>query len=168
MKRIVFIVVAVTTFFIGSALTSLKRNYFKSNSFGPAVKIEIQKKSLLAGITPTMRACGNGYSQDYELPDGKKLGEGNSCYASFKEATSEMKIWLREADRIIETVPPAKHAAKTKSERVVASFPKDKFGNERVRIMWTDGWCIHWISASDLDYALALENSRFNPYKFED
>ena len=168
MKRIILIVVALSTFCIGTELTSLKRNYFKANRFVANVEIQIQKKPLLDGITPTVRACGNGYAQAYELPDGKKLGEGNSCYTSFKDAKREMKVWLTNAERIIETVVPAKQLARSRSERVVASFPKDEFGNKWVRIIWIQDECIHWISAPDLEYALALEKSRFNPYKFEE
>jgi hypothetical protein len=168
MKRILLILVAVLTFCIGSDLTSLKRKYFKSNRFTPTVNITIEKKSLLDGLRPTARACGEGYSQGYQLPDGKKLGEGNSCYGSFKEAKKQMKIWLQDATRIIETVAPPKSMARSKSERVVASFPTDEFGNDWVRIMWTEAGCIHWIAAPDLDHALALEKSQFNPYKFEE
>ena len=170
MKRTIFILVALLTFCIGSELTSLKRDYFKfrSNTLVLTVKIPLEKTSLLDGITPTARGCGEGYAQGYALPNGKKLGEGNDCYASFNEAKKEMKVWLKDATRIIETVSPSKRFAEPRSERVVASFPKDQFGNEWVRIMWVHGECIHWISAQDLDYALALEKSQYNPYKFEE
>ena len=169
MKRPLFIVVAILTFCIGTDLTSLKRRYFRlTRSVTIEVKVPMEQKSLLDGITPTVRGCGEGYSQGYALPNGKKLGEGNACHASFKEATKEMRVWLKEATQIIETVAPPKSMARSRSERVVASFPRDKFGNEWVRIMWTQDRCIHWIAAPDLDHALALKKSQYNPYKFEE
>ena len=168
MKRLILIVVAVSTFCIGIELTSLRRNHSKSDNLVLTFKYRSPKKPLLDGIKPTVRACGNGYTQGYVLPDGKRLGEGNYCSASFKAATREMKVWLSDANRIIETVAPTKHAGESKSERVVASFPKDEFGDEWIKIFWIHGECIHWISAPDLNYALEFERSQLNPYKFEE
>ena len=167
MTRISFLVVALTTFSLGCALTWLdtsKRQSLNSASFS---ETRMEKKALLDGIEPTFRACGNGYSQGYELPGGKKIGEGNDCYSSFRQAHKEMTVWLLKADKIIETVPPRSKAARS-SERIIASFPKDELGNEWVRIMWVHGSCIHWISAPNLEFALEFEKSQLNPYKFED
>jgi len=131
------------------------------------VEARAERKDLLDGIKPTGRGCGNGYAQAYELPDGKGLGEGNDCHASFKAARTEMRAWLGKAEQVIETVGPAGGGAEQKSERVVASFPRDEFGNKWVKIMWVHGRCIHWISAPDLEHALAFEKSELNPYRFE-
>ena len=79
-----------------------------------------------------------------------------------------MRIWLKKSENIIDRLPPALPTDEPKSERVVASFPVDEFGNKWVTIMWVHGHCIHWISAPDLEYALELEKSKYNPYKFEE
>jgi hypothetical protein len=169
MKRIFFLLVAVTTFFLGCALSWLNLSHPKSlNIITPTVGKHGEIKVLLDGIKPTARGCGNGYVQAYELPDGKKLGEGNMCFSSYREASTEMESWLKKADHIIERVAPAKQKDKLKSERVVAAFLEDEYGNTRIRIMWVQGHCIHSLHAPDLEYALELERSKFNPYKFEE
>jgi hypothetical protein len=173
MKRVIFLSVGLSTFLCGCVLAWLYFVYTRPTAMKaipPAhtVKIQGERKSLLEGIEATVRGCGNGYGQGYELPDGKKLGEGNSCYSSFKEANREMRIWLKKSDNIIDRVAPSKQKGLRKSERVVASFPVDEFGNKGVRIMWVQDECIHWISAPDLEYALEFEKSEYNPYKFEE
>lgn len=122
---------------------------------------------LLDGIQPTMRGCGNGYAQGYELPNGKRIGEGNDCYSSFKEAKKEMRNWLDKADSVIERISPVK-TEQRKSERVVASFPVDEYGNKWITVMWIHDECIHWINAPDYEHALEFERSEFNPHKFEE
>lgn len=168
MKYLFFFVVAISTFFIGCVLARL---HFRDVNSVPAVSlvnIRLERRALLKGIEPTGRACGDGYSQGYEFPNGKKMGEGNSCYSSFKQARREMDTWLKTADRIIEKSAPSRRNSNSGSERIVASFPKDEFGNEWVRIMWVDGRCIHWISAPTLEHALEFESSKLNPYKFDE
>lgn len=173
MKRIIFLSVAVSTFLVGCALARLHFSPEKAVPETPKaevarVEVRVEMKGLLDGIEPTFRACGSGYGQGYELPDGKTIGEGNDCYPSFGEADKGMRAWLRKADRIIETVAPTGRGRRQKSERVVASFPKDEFGNAWVKIMWVHGRCVHWISAPDLEHALAFEDSKLNPYRFEE
>lgn len=172
MRRILFITVAVVTFSSGCAFAWLYFDETKTNVEVSAVKMSVEaraeSKGLLNGITPTARGHGNGYGQAYKLPDGKKLGEGNECFDSFKQATKRMKVWLKGADHIIERVAPVEQKGKRKSERVVASFPKDEFGNRWVTIMWVQERCIHWMHAPTLEYALELERSRYNPYKFNE
>lgn len=171
MKRSFFLSVGLATFLCGCALTWLYFGYIRPNamkSIPPKLNVEMQRKSLLEGIKDTARACGNGYVQAYELPDGKKLGEGNICYSSFKEADIEMSNWLKKSDAILDRVVPAKQKGVQKSERVVASFPANEFGEKSVTIMWVQVRCIHWISAPDLEYAREFEKSEYNPYKFEE
>jgi hypothetical protein len=171
MKRIFFLSVGLSTFLCGCALAWLSFDYAKPTvvkAIHPTHNVEIQteRRSLLEGIKATGRGCGNGYGQGYELPDGKTLGEGNICYSSFKEANSEMRIWLKKSDNIIDRVEPSKHKDVRKSERVVASFPAGEF-DRVVRIMWVQDQCIHYVSAPDLGYALELEKSEYNPYKLK-
>jgi hypothetical protein len=166
MKYLFFFVVALCTFYIGCVLTRLHLGDANSVPSASVVEVHLERRALLDGIEPTGRACGDGYSQGYELPNGKKMGEGNACYSSFKQASSEMDGWLKTADRIIERLAPPRRSSR--SERIVASFPKDEFGNEWVRIMWVDGPCIHWISAPTIEHALEFEKSKLNPYKFEE
>jgi hypothetical protein len=172
MKRIFFLSVGLSTFLCGCALARLSSDYAKPTAIKaihPAHSVEMQteRRSSLEGIKATVRGCGNGYGQGYELPDGKKLGEGNICYSSFKEANSEMRLWLKQADNIIDRVEPSKQEDMRRSERVVASFPAGEF-DRAVRIMWVQDRCIHYVSAPDLGYALELEKSEYNPYKFEE
>lgn len=173
MKRIYFLIIGLSTFLCGCVLAWLYTGYAKPAAMQSAllahnVEIQVERKPLLEGIKGTIRGCGNGYGQGYELPDGKKLGEGNSCYSSFKEADREMRVWLKKSDSIIDRVAPRKQERVRRSERVVASFPVDEFGNKWVRIMWVHDQCIHWISAPDLEYALEFEKSEYNPYKFDE
>ena len=165
MKYLFFLVVALTTFFIGCILSRFHPRDSKPVPTTIVVKVHVQKRSLLDGIEETARACGNGYGQGYALPNGQKMGEGNECYSSFKKARRDMDRWLKTADRIIERSVLERSE---RSERIVASFPKDEFGNEWVRIMWVDGTCIHWISGPTLEHALEFEKSELNPYKFEE
>ena len=168
MKLIRFLIVALLALSLGCAPSWLSSS--EPNSIVPPIHLELEvaKKAPLDGIEATMRACGNGYAQAYELPDGKKLGEGNDCYGSYREAKREMNILLNQADQIIEKVAPSKQTSELRSNRVVASFPKDEFGNAWVRIMWVQGECIHSINAPDIENALEFEKSQFNPYKFEE
>lgn len=174
MKRTFFFLsVAVTTFICGCFLTWLRLGYTKpcvTKAVHSVISVEEPRlrKTSLEGIRATARGCGNGYGQGYELPDGIKLGEGNTCYSSFKEAAAEMRKWLNESDAILDRVGPAKKGATRKSERIVASFPTDEFGNKWVRIFWVQDQCIHWISGPNIEYALELEGSQYNPYKFDD
>jgi hypothetical protein len=168
MKYVFFIVVALSTFFIGCVLARLHLGGVNSVPSASVVKVHLEKRALLEGIEPTVRACGDGYSQGYELPNGKKLAEGNACYSSFKQARKELDTWLKTADRIIDKSAPSRLNSNSRGERIVASFPKDEFGNEWVRIMWVDGQCIHWIGAPTLEHALEFESSKLNPYKFEE
>jgi len=173
MKRILFPSVALLTFLCGYFLSwfySIDTKLIAIEAIMPSYNVEIPRelKSLLDGIKPTMRGCGNGYAQGYKLPNDEKLGEGNACFSSFKEAKSEMTIWLKKSENIIETVAPSKQRGLPKSERVIASFPADEFGNKWVRIMWVHGRCIHWIAAPELEYAVEFEKSEYNPYKFKE
>ena len=165
MKYLFCLVVAVSTFFIGCILTRFRLSDLTCVPTTTVVKVHAEKRPLLDGIEPTVRACGDGYSQGYRLPNGQIMGEGNACYSSFKKARREMDHWLKTADRIIERLVPARPE---RSERVVASFPKDEFGHEWVRIMWVHGECIHWISGPTLEHALEFEKSKLNPYKFDE
>lgn len=164
MKYLFYFVVALSTFFIGCTLT---RFYITDAKYVPTatvVEVRAEKKSLLDGIEPLVRACGDGYAEVYTLPNGQLMSEGNNCYSTFKKAGREMDQWLKTADRIIERVVPARLE---RSERIVASFPKDQFGRELVRIMWVDGKCIHWVNGPTLEHALEFEKSELNPFKFE-
>jgi hypothetical protein len=172
MKRILYLSVAIFTFLCGYILTEFQIIYTEP----PTVKVDkpsnstviLKEKPLLDGIVETVRGCGNGYGQGYELPDGTKLGEGNSCYSSFGEAKREMAVWLGKSESIIERVALLTHKGEPKSERVVASFPVDEFGHRWVRVMWVEGTCIHYVNGPSLEYALELEKSKYNPYKFEE
>ncbi len=166
MKHIISITAALSTFIFGSVLVWLSLSDTHLITFTPNFEIRNEQESLLAGIRPTARGCGNGYIQAYELPNGKKIGESNDCYSSFNQARKEMNKWLTKADHIMATVKSSKPKDKPKSERVVASFPEGEFGNQWIRIMWVHGRCIHSIKAPDLEHALEFERSKFNPYKF--
>lgn len=165
MKYLFCLVVAVSTFFVGCILTRFRLSDLTCVPTTTVVKVHAEKRPLLDGIKETMRACGDGYVQVYALPNGQKMSEGNDCHSSFKKARREMDQWLKTADRIIERSGPARPK---RSERIVASFPKDRFGNEWVRIMWVHGECVHWISGPTLEHALEFEKSKLNPYKFEE
>ena len=113
MNRIFPLIVALSSFLCGCVLTWLYLGYTRPTdveAFNPSYDVAIlrERSSLLDGIVPTVRGCGNGYGQGYGLPDGKKLGEGNACYSSFKEANREMQIWLKKSDKIIYRVAASK------------------------------------------------------------
>ena len=165
MKYLFCLVVALSTFFIGCILSRFRLTDLTCVPTTTVVKVDAEKRPLLDGIRETMRGCGDGYVQVYALPNGQKMSEGNTCYASFKKARREMDRWLKTADLTIERSVSARPK---RSERIVASFPKDRFGSESVRIMWVDRECIHWISGPTLEHALEFEKSKLNPYKFED
>lgn len=173
MRRIFFLSIALSTFIFGSVLAWLydgatKAITAKTITVPHKVERRIEKTSLLDGIEPTIRGCGNGYAQGYELPDGTGMGEGNSCYRSFKEADKEMRALVKKAEYIIERVAPSKRKGEAKSERVVISFPGAELINKGIRIMWVHDHCLRWINAPSLELALEFEKSRFNPYKFEE
>ena len=173
MKRVFLISVALSTFLCGCVLARLSTTYsgpasVTVNNPPSGIVTSRERKSLLDGIAPTIRACGDGYGQGYELPDGKKLGEGNSCFLSFRAAKREMAVWLDKSESIIDRTAPSKQRGEPRSERVVASFPADEFGNRWVTVMWVRGRCIHYVNGPDLEHALELEESDYNPYKFEE
>ena len=83
----------------------LTRFYITDAKYVPTatvVEVRAEKKSLLDGIEPLVRACGDGYAEVYTLPNGQLMSEGNNCYSTFKKAGREMDQWLKTADRIIE------------------------------------------------------------------
>src|SRR5215203_611357 len=104
MRRIIFLSIAILTFFVGCFLAWLRFVPARvtpqpSEAKASCIEARTERKNLLDGIKPTGRGCGNGYAQSYELPDGKGLGEGNDCHSSFKEAKKEMRAWLGKAEQ---------------------------------------------------------------------
>lgn len=170
MKRIFLFLVAITTFSIGCGLSGLYQSYLKQLVVvPPKVEIPAQRRQVsLDGITRTVIGCGIlGYNQAYQLPNGTKLSEGITRFDSFEEAQAISNKWLERADRILErTAPGQQVACKPRSDRIVAAFPKDKYRDEHVEIMWIEGSCVHYLSAPSLEYALEFEKSTFNPHQF--
>ncbi len=169
MKLAYKISVSVLTFFIGCSLVWIYSDYTKSIIFKPNLEM-LKQSSLLNGIKPIMRGCGSGYWQSYELPNGESIGESNECYLSFKEAKERMNIWFpfSTEPQIVERISPSNSKGESKSDRIVAVFPEDEFGNRHVTIRWVHGQCIYSIDAPSILYALEFERSEFNPYEFED
>ncbi len=171
MKRISLFLVAITTFSIGCGLSWLYQSYLKQLVVvPPKVEIPAQRRQVsLDGITRTVVSCGilGGYNQAYQLPNGTKLSEGTACFHSFEDAQVKLNSWLLRADQILErTVPDSSVAGQPRSNRIVAVFPKEKYRDEHLEIMWIEGSCIHYLSAPTLEYALEFEKSTFNPHKF--
>jgi hypothetical protein len=164
MKRMAFrLVIAVFTFTIGVAgawLISTKANVRKAL---PEVLSEIsamKPESERPRFRRTLRACGTGYSQGYELPDGRELSEGSSCHESSDEARMQWQKLISGASKIIERVPQYKNKRGENGERVVALFPPDENGRQWARVMWYDGGeCYLSINAPTLEIAIEFEKS---------
>src|SRR5882724_2582724 len=133
MKLIFSFTATLAAFLLGCFLArtcSSQSRMIVSPLVTPSRSIEIvsAKKGLLYGIRTTGRACGDGYVQMYELPSGEMIFEGSEAYNSFKEANPGMRKWLRKSTHIVARVSCPVASDKPKSDRVVASFPKDEFG----------------------------------------
>lgn len=173
MKRIFYLGVALSTFLLGYLLAWLffahmSPDLLKATMSALEPAIRSERKSRLDGMRPTIRGCGNGYVQGYELTDGTKMGEGNDCHRSFMEASKAMTSRLQKSDKILDRTAPLEQKGRPKSDRVVAWFPADEYRNKSVMIMWVHGTCIHWIAAPDLELALEFEKSESNPYRFDE
>jgi hypothetical protein len=164
MKRMAFrLLIAVFTFTIGVAcawLISTKANVRKALPDVPSDISAMKPESERPTFRPTFRACGMGYAQGYELPDGRQMSEGSSCYESSHRARMEWRKLISGASKIIERVSQYKNRRGGSGERVVALFPPDEHGRQWARVMWYDGGeCYLSINAPTLEIAIEFEKS---------
>ena len=122
------------------------------------------KLEASAEFKPTLRGCGVGYFQLYELADGKKMVEGSACFANPRLAQQELEKRISSAIHVVERVPNAKNRFGNGGERTVLSTLPDDFGNN-ASILWYGGDnCFLYIEAPSLQTALEFERS--NAYAF--
>lgn len=104
-------------------------------------------------------ACGNGWSQGYELPDGQHISTGLNVYDSSKEANAKISETLAKSERIITTVEKYKNSDGKRGKRIIAEFTSEKTGENIVGIFWfrkgKDSY--EYIYAPTLEVALEFE-----------
>jgi hypothetical protein len=167
-RIIVRTLVAVVTFVVGLTGVWLLTHRDKSE---PKGALESQPVALIVSpvqpprFTPTLRGCGMGYGQVYEMPDGQTMSEGSACSENSRKARWEWSKLLANATKIVERVPRYKNRSGEWGERVVALFPPDEYSGETARILWYDGdECYLYISAPTLDIALEFEQANAYAY----
>lgn len=168
MRRITFrLMIAVLTFAVGSSVVWLVGLYPKVETTiidSPAISsflgVESLDSVLGTKFKPTGRACGMGYVQGYELPDGQRMSEGSMLFRSPALAKKGLKEMLAKASRIVERVPKSKNRLKELGERIMMEFPPDETGKGSVSIVWYDGGdLILFIDAPSLEIALEFEKA---------
>lgn len=169
MNRVTRISIAVFTFVIG--LTGVRLAGEGAGGVGaPAAGRTAATVVPVAApqperFKPTLRGCGMGYGQVYEMPDGRAMSEGSACSETAREARREWRKLLAGAAKILERVPRHKNRSGDRGERVVALFPPDGHAGGTARILWYDGGdCYLYISAPTLDIALEFEQSNAYAY----
>jgi hypothetical protein len=112
-------------------------------------------------------ACGNGWVQGYELPDGQRISTGLDAFGSSKEAESELSKTLSKAERIITTVEKYKKPSREIGKRTIAEFISEKTGKSVVGIFWRkkgeDSY--EYIYAPTLEIALEFEKYQESQWK---
>ncbi|HEV2863912.1 MAG TPA: hypothetical protein VGX48_23150 [Pyrinomonadaceae bacterium] len=158
--------VAVLTFFVGLAGVQLLSHGARPESEGtpasepPAVIVTLVKAPEPPRFKRSLRGCGMGYFQLYEMPDGQKMSEGAACSETASEAKREWRKLLATATKVVERVPLHKNRLGEWGERVVAFFPPDEYSGDTAQILWYGGGrCYLYISAPTLDIALEFEKS---------
>ena len=163
MKRITFrLSIAALTFTVGVAGPWLMGKKQKAREALSEVSTEVSTAVAATGkprFTATFRACGMGYVQGYELPDGRAMAEGTAGYSSRRKAKRELEKYLAKASTIVERVPNYKNRFGEVGERIVALFPPDEEGKAGASIIWYGGGrFFHYIDAPSLEIALEFES----------
>jgi hypothetical protein len=169
MKRITFrLSVAVLTFLVGLTSVWLISVKPKTKKVVPQKPIEVSTtmpEPERPRFMPTIRGCGMGYFQGYELPDGQTMSEGTAAYSTSREAKKELRQMLARASTIVERVPAYKNRFGDEGERIVALFPPDENGKAWASIIWYGGGKNFWyIDAPSLELAREFEIS--NAYRY--
>jgi hypothetical protein len=172
MTRIILsTLVVVLTFIIGFTGVWLLSRRDRPESKGAPVSEPVDLLATPAPVpksrrfTPSLRGCGMGYGQVYEMPDGQAMSEGSACSENSRIAKREWRKLIAKATKIVERVPRYKNRFGKWGERVVAFFPPDEHSEETARILWYDeGKCYLYISAPTLE--IALEFEKCNAYAY--
>ena len=161
MRRLtLYIFVTLVTFAIGSGISLLIRRTLWTNTTSALTPATTPSVAEVLKFTPSLRACGDGYFQEYVMPDGRTMGEGSVCILNERAMRREWRKLLGTATQIVEREPEYKNRFGESGERVIAHFPPHEFGPESVRILWYDGGeCYQYISAPTLDIALEFERT---------
>jgi hypothetical protein len=169
MKRTAYhLSIAAITFFVGLSNTWLTSKLFVPRLLAPDIRLEAMSDTPTRApsrFTPTFRACGPGYVQGYELPDGQTMAEGSMGYISPRKTSAEFKKTLDSASRIVEHVPQYTNRFGEVGKRTVAIFPPGKDGGGVARIFWYDGGRYFlFIEAPSLEIALEFEKANAYAY----
>jgi hypothetical protein len=104
-------------------------------------------------------ACGNGWVDGYEMPDGQRVSTGLDVFGSPRKAHSELSKTLSKAERILTTTEKYEKPNGEIGKRTVAEFVSKKSETNSVGIFWQkkgeDSY--EYIYAPTLEIALEFE-----------
>ena len=111
-------------------------------------------------------ACGNGWVQGYELPDGQRISTGLDVFDSPKETNAKLSETLAKSERNITTIEKYKNSDGVRGKRIIAEFISEKTGKNVVGIFWfkkgKDSY--EYIYAPTLEIALEFERHQKSKY----
>ncbi len=104
-------------------------------------------------------ACGNGWVDGYEMPDGQRVSTGLDVFGSPRKAQSELSKTLSKAERILITVEKHEKPSGEIGKRTVAEFVSKKSGKSSIGIFWQQKGkdTYDYIYAPTLEIALEFE-----------
>ena len=104
-------------------------------------------------------ACGNGWVDGYEMPDGQRVSNGLDVFGSPRKAQSELSKTLSKAERIITTVESYQKPNGEIGKRTVSEFVSKKTGKNSIGIFWQQKGkdSYEYIYAPTLEIALEFE-----------
>ena len=105
-----------------------------------------QIEMLIARVSPdlifsaSMRACGCGWAQNYELINGRYLSESSSgwCYETQERAQKALLNRISKASKVVKSTFASKNRYEDKGERIELLYFNES-GEERAKIIRYDG-----------------------------
>ena len=157
------LLVAVLTFALGATAFWVARQ--KYNFWQTEVAQHTNVKQITISEPKPERfellghACGNGWVDGYEMPDGQRVSTGLDVFGSPRKAQSELSKNFSKAERILTTVEKYEKPNGDIGKRTVAEFVSKKSDRSNVGIFWQQKGkdSYEYIYAPTLEIALEFE-----------
>ncbi len=156
--------VAILTFFLGATAFWVARQKYTFWQTEIAQQTNVKQAEILESKPERFEllghACGNGWVDGYEMPDGQRVSNGLDAFGSARKARFELSKTLSKAESIIATVEKYEKPNGNIGKRTVATFVSRKSGKSSVGIFWQQNGkdSYEYIYAPTLEIALEFEH----------